>query len=154
MSFGPTARRIFGGLALLAAGIVIGGYLFSDTRPRSFIALDHCDRCLSPVELAGLLASVGIQRTPSLLPGIVMETNETVVIRHPNPQGRIHYVIIPKHDIKDLADLSQEDKLFIADAYAVAGEIIRKEKLTKYRFFTNGPDYQSVRYLHFHLIGE
>jgi hypothetical protein len=135
-------------------GGLTGGCLLSDTRPRSFLAISQCASCLSSSQLAGLLASVGIQRAPALLPGVVLETEKTIVIRHPRPAARIHYVVLPKQDIKDVGDIPAEGRDFLFDAYGVAGELVRKEKLTRYRFFTNGPGYQDVNYLHFHLIGQ
>jgi hypothetical protein len=139
-------------LAFILGGLT-GGYLFSDTRPRSFLAINRCESCLAPAELAGLLASVGIQKTPGLLPMVVLETDKTIVVRHPRPSARIHYVILPKQDIRDAADIPVEGRDFLVDAYGVAGELVRKEKLSRYRILTNGPGYQDVNYLHFHLIG-
>jgi len=144
-------------LALLAAafttlGIAMGGYLFADTQPRSFIAFHRCESCLRPADLAGLLASVGILKTPYLIPGIVMETDKTFVIRHPQPAAPIHYVLIPKKDIKDVADISTNDSEYLIDLFATVGALVRREGLVHYRVYSNGPGYQHVRYLHFHLI--
>jgi hypothetical protein len=94
-------------LITLVTGIILGGYLFSNTRPRSVLALNKCaGTCLQSKELLGLLTSVGIQNFPSLLPSVVKETDKTIVIEHPNPQARIHYLLIPKRDIKNLGELS------------------------------------------------
>jgi histidine triad (HIT) family protein len=136
-----------------AIGGTTGAYLFSDTQPRSFLAITRCEDCLAPSELAGLLASVGIQKTPGLLPGLVLETDRSVVVRHPRPSARIHYVILPKKDIRDVADIPAEGRDFLIDVFGVAGELVRKEKLSRYRILTNGPGYQDVNYLHFHLVG-
>ena len=140
-------------LALVfSLGVVSGGYLFSDSRPRSFLAFNRCEKCLGTTELIGLMASVGIQKTGGAIPFKVMETDKTIVIRHPLSKMRIHYVIIPKKDIRDVGDLSAEDTDYLIDMYAVATELIRKERLSRYRLYTNGPGYQAVGYLHFHLI--
>lgn len=137
----------------LMAGVVIGGYLFADTRPRSLLALNKCENsCLKPNELAGLVASVGIQRFPSFIPYVVMETDKTIVIKHPAPEARIHYVIIPKKDIKNLGEASQEDKEYLLDVFAVISKIVKEQHLEQYRVVTNGPAYQSATYLHFHLM--
>jgi histidine triad (HIT) family protein len=100
------------------------------------------------------LASVGIQKFPSAMPLIVYETDKTIVIKHPFPLARVHYVIIPKKDILNAADLSQAEADYLKDAYFVAGELIRKENLRKYRLYTNGPGLQDVTYLHFHLLAK
>ncbi|MBU4350985.1 HIT domain-containing protein [Candidatus Parcubacteria bacterium] len=139
----------------LIVGIVIGGYLFRDVQPRSFLAVDYCDEnCLNPNELLGLIGSVGIQKLPGLIPLIVKETDKTIVMDSPVHEATIHYVIIPKKDIKDIGDISEEDKGYLIDAYAIIGQIIREEKLEKYKIYTNGPSYQTVNYLHFHLLAE
>ncbi|MGH9929583.1 MAG: HIT domain-containing protein [Pyrinomonadaceae bacterium] len=139
-------------LAALVAGVILGGYLFSDTRPRSFLALNRCEgTCLGTNELLGLAASVGVQRLRALAPSVVKETDKTIVIEHPSPQARIHYLVIPKKDMKNIADLSDSDGEYLLDAFKVAGAIIREKNLTNYRLTTNGPGYQTATYLHFHL---
>lgn len=138
-------------MAALAVGVILGGYLFSDTRARSFLALKRCEgTCLQANELLGLAASVGVQRFSGLAPSVVKETDKTIVIEHPSPQARIHYLIIPKKDMKNIADLSDRDNDYLLDAFKVAGEIIREKNLTNYRLTTNGPGYQTATYLHFH----
>jgi len=139
-------------LVALVIGVIIGGYLFSDTRPRSFLAVNNCaGTCLQTNELLGLAASVGVQRFSGLAPSVVKETDKTLVIEHPRPQARLHYLIIPKKDMKNIADFSDADAAYLIDAVKVAGEIIREKNLTNYRLTTNGPGYQGVTYLHFHL---
>jgi histidine triad (HIT) family protein len=138
--------------AALVLGVILGGYLFSDSRPRSFLALNRCEgTCLQANELLGLLASVGIQKFSALAPSVVKETDKTIVIEHPSPIARIHYLIIPKKDVKNIAELTNADNAYLIDAFKVAGEIIREKHLTSYRLLTNGPGYQDVTYLHFHL---
>jgi histidine triad (HIT) family protein len=140
-------------LVIFIAGIIVGGYLFRDVQPRSFLKIDDCNKtCLNPEELLGLIGSVGIQNLPDSMPFVVKETDKTVVIDSPIHQAPIHYVIIPKKDIKDVADISESDKEYLADTYAVIGQIIREENLTQYKIYTNGPYYQTLTYLHFHLL--
>ena len=135
-------------------GIILGGYLFADTRPRSFLALNNCKAtCLQQSDLLGLLLSVGIQRFSALTPSVVKETDKTIVIEHSSPQARIHYLVIPKKDIKNVGELSDSDREYLVDLFSVVGEIVREKKLVDYRLVTNGPGYQGVSYLHFHLIG-
>lgn len=140
-------------LAALVLGVILGGYLFSDSRPRSFLALNKCEgTCLQANELLGLMTSVGVQRFSALSPSVVKETDKTIVIEHPSPQARIHYLVIPKKDVKNIAELTDADNEYLIDAFKVAGEIIREKNLTAYRLMTNGPGYQGVTYLHFHLM--
>ncbi len=142
-------------LAALALGVILGGYLFADTRPRSFLALNKCDgTCLNANELLGLLTSVGIQRFPALVPSVIKETDKTIVIESPSPQARIHYLVIPKRDIKNIGELSDSDSDYLFDAFKVTREIIKEKNLTNYRITTNGPGHQGVTYLHFHLLAD
>ncbi len=142
-------------LAATLIGVVLGGYLFSDTRPRSFLALTKCEgTCFQRQELLGLLTSVGIQRFPALIPSVVMESDRTIVIEHPNPEARLHYVIIPKSDIKSIAELSDADRDSLIDVFNVVRTIVKEKNLVNYRLVTNGPGYQGVTYLHFHLTAQ
>ncbi len=148
-------KKIVISLFILFVGIIIGGYIFRDTQPRSFLRFDDCDEtCLESNELLGLIGSVVAQKSPELIPSIVKETDKTIAIDSPIHRAPIHYVIIPKKDIKDIADLTQEDKEYLADSYAVIGEIIREAGLREYKVYTNGPSYQTVNYLHFHILAE
>jgi hypothetical protein len=149
----PRARAILLAVVSLAIGVVIGGNLFAKTQPRSLIALHPCTNCLSPKELAGLLASVGIQQLPGFVPFAAVETEKTVAIRLPTG-ARVHYVLFPKRDLKDIGDFSEDSAPYLVDIYRVARTLIEREHLTTYIFITNGPGYQSVRYLHFHLQGK
>jgi hypothetical protein len=137
-------------IASLGLGIVIGGNLFSRSQPRSVIALTRCVDCLSPKELAGLLASAGIQNTPGLIPLVTVETDKTIAVKLPTRRG-VHYVIFPKRDLKDVGDFSEANAPYLIDAYRVVRHLIERDSLSNYSLITNGPGYQSVRYLHFHL---
>lgn len=146
-------RAILLATVSLAAGVVIGGHLFAKTQPRSLIALSPCTDCLSPRELAGLLASVGIQQLPGFVPFAAVETDQTVAIRLPTGL-RVHYVLFPKKDLRDIGDFSEASAPYLVDVYRVARYLIERDHLRAYNFVTNGPGYQSVRYLHFHLEGK
>ena len=140
-------------LASLSAGVALGAYLFSDTRPRPFLSVHNCEgNCFQPNELVGLLASAGIQRFSVLLPGVVKETDKTIVIEQPATHTGVHYLVFPKKDIRNPADLSDSDREYLVDLFAVMGEIIRERHLTDYQIMANGPGYQTVAYLHFHLV--
>jgi len=148
-------RYVALGLITLTGGIVIGAYLFSDTQPRSFLNIKECKTsCLSQQEILGLLGSVGVQKFSGSIPFVVKETEETLAISHPFPRSDIHYVIIPKKDIKFVEDITEEDANYITDAYAVMATLIREQNLKDYKVITNGPGFQTVQYLHFQLVSE
>jgi len=134
------------------AGIAVGGYLFSASQPRSFLALANCDRCYRPNDLAGLLASVGIQRAHGALPLVVKETDRCMAIKHPFPEARVHFVVFPKKDVKSIADVAVDDQPYVLDCLAVIRALVVEHRLRAYRVVTNGPGFQGVTYLHFHLV--
>jgi len=141
----------------LLVGIAIGGYLFVDTQPRTFLTFQKCEGrvCLESSELIGLLGSVGIQKLPvKFEPIVTLETDKTVVMKHPFPLAQLHYVIIPKKDIKTASDILETDKEYLADAYAAMADIIRDLNLVDYKIITNGPGFQAVNYLHFNLVAD
>ena len=101
-----------------------------------------------------MLASVGIQKLPMLIPSVMAETEKTVVIEHPAPESRIHYLVVPKKDIKNIADVTEAEEEYLVDAFRVIRGMVKEKNLVKYRVVTNGPGYQGVTYLHFHLIAQ
>jgi diadenosine tetraphosphate (Ap4A) HIT family hydrolase len=142
-------------LVVFAAGIVCGGMLFSKSAPRSFLAFADCqERCFRASELAGLVASSAIQRVPAAIPKVVMESDTCLSVRHPRPQGRVHYVLFPKHDTRNITTLTPEDVPYVLGCFAMARELVARDKLQAYRMHTNGPDFQEVAYLHFHLVAD
>jgi histidine triad (HIT) family protein len=148
-------RAVFFGIFTLMLGVVIGAYLFSDTQPRSFLDVASCqENCLSEEQILGLLGSVGVQKLPTLIPFVIMETEKIIAMKHPIAQSDIHYVIVPKKDIKTIEDITPEDAEYITDAYAVMAQLIREQNLTDYKVIINGPGFQSVQYLHFQLVAE
>ncbi len=139
-------------LGIFFLGFCSGAFLFSGVQPRTPLTIHRCSvSCLSDRELLGLLGSFVMQKTPGILPNILLETDKTVVIPHPRPASPIHYVAVPKKDIRSASDIHEEDLPYLADAYASLQYFIEKEHLTKYTITTNGPGYQEVGYLHFHL---
>ena len=144
---------VWGLLVAFATGIVLGGYVFSASQPRSLLALVPCDHCYSPNELAGLLASAGIQRIGGALPLVVKESDRCLAIRHPLPAARVHLVVFPKKDVKDIADVAVEDQPYVLDCLAIVRALVLEYGLRQYRVVTNGPGLQAVRYLHLHVLG-
>jgi len=142
-------------VVVLCFGILIGGYLFSKSQPRSLIALNQCRSCLTQEDFLGLLASAGIQNFSGAMPLKVCETDKTIAVKLPfSAERRIHYVIVPKKDIKNIGEISGANEQYFTDAFYVARWIIEQGKLSKYYLYTNGPELQHVTYLHFHLIVE
>jgi diadenosine tetraphosphate (Ap4A) HIT family hydrolase len=146
--------RILRTLLTFFAGVGVGGYLFSASQPRSFLALSNCNPCYRPKDLAGLLTSAGIQRASGALPMVVKETNRCIAIEHPFPKTRFHFVVFPKRDIKNIADISVDDQEYVLDCLAVIRALVTENGLWNYRVITNGPGSQDVTYLHFHVVSK
>ena len=136
----------------LFIGVVIGGYLFAQSQPRSFLSLKEGKLRLTKKELAGIIASAGIQQMPGLIPSVVFETDKTIVIDSPRPEARIDYVFFPKKDIKNIGEITKEDSEFLVDLFLAARHLIEVNKFQKYKFYANGPGHQKITYLHFHLL--
>lgn len=139
---------------VFSISLVLGYFLFSNVKARPMVTLQKCfENCYSAKEIAGLFTSIGIQKTPFLIP-TVLETDKALAIKSPFPQSPIHYIIFPKKDIKNAGDITSEDTEFIMEAYAMIAELIRKDNIKKYQIIVNGPEYQHTTYLHFHLRAE
>jgi hypothetical protein len=148
--------KVFTAAALLfAAGVACGGYLFSDSIPRAFLAAGSCgEHCYDANELAGMIASIGLLRTPALIPGVVLESDTCLSIHYPRPEGRVHYVLFPKHDVRDIAHLTPDDMPYVAGCFAMVRELVERDRLRDYVVHTNGPERQEIAYLHFHLVAD
>jgi len=145
------SRWFLAGLTFVI-GVALGGWLFAKSQPRSFLAIDQCDHCYLANELAGLLASAGIQRAGGALPFVVKENRRCIAIEHPFKKARYHFIIFPKRDVKSIADISLEDQPYVLDCMALIRALVLDFGLRRYRVVTNGPDLQDVAYLHFHLV--
>ena len=139
-------------VALFFAGFGCGGYLFSKTLPRSFLPTNSCNNhCYSVKKLAGLFASVGIQQASFLVPMVVLESDTCLAVKYPKPRTKVHYVLFPKRDIKNIATITPEDVPYVMGCFAMVRELVQRDKLETYVVSTNGPGKQDIELLHFHL---
>jgi diadenosine tetraphosphate (Ap4A) HIT family hydrolase len=97
---------------------------------------------------------MAILRAPFLIPDVILESDTCLAIRHPKPLSRIHYVLFPKHDTKNITTLTPADSPYVLGCFALARDLVLRDKLQAYRFYTNGPKLQEIAYLHFHLIAK
>jgi histidine triad (HIT) family protein len=88
---------------------------------------------------------------------IVDETDSVLAFRDIDPQAPTHVLLIPKaHVAESAADMGAEHAAVLAELFALAARIARREGLERgWRLVTNvGPDAgQSVLHLHLHLLG-
>src|SRR4249920_874180 len=125
---------------LFLIGVGCGGYLFSKSLPRSFLPTSSCgNHCYTVEEVAGLVTSAIVLRTPYLIPGVVLESDTCLSVWYPKSQGRVHYVLFPKHDVKNIAMLTSEDMPYVAGCFAMVRELVGRDNLYTYTVSTNGP---------------
>lgn len=138
---------------VLATGIGIGAWLFADTQPRSLLNVVKCDvTCLRMSDVAGLVASIGIQKFPAAIPLLIAQSDTCVAIRHPYSPFRHHYVFFPRRDIRNIGTLAEGDERYVMGCMALMGSVIADRHLESYRMHSNGPLQQDISYLHFHLV--
>jgi histidine triad (HIT) family protein len=88
---------------------------------------------------------------------VVHASDNVVAFRDINPQAPTHILIIPKEHIESARAIKEGHGGLLAEIFATAEHLARAEGLdrTGWRLVTNvGEDAgQSVRHLHFHLLG-
>jgi histidine triad (HIT) family protein len=87
----------------------------------------------------------------------VYEDSLCYAFRDINPQAPTHILVIPKQHIESVSDINSENSAVVAHIFEVIAKIAKDEGLTEkgYRVVSNIGEYgqQSVKHLHFHVIG-
>lgn len=86
----------------------------------------------------------------------VFENESVYAFRDINPQAPTHVLVVPKAHIASVDAVNAENSALIAKIFEVIPEIARIEGLEKgYRVVSNIGEHgcQSVRHLHFHILG-
>ena len=86
----------------------------------------------------------------------VYEDDQVFAFRDIEPQAPTHILIIPKQHIKSAAEIDESNSSVVAHIFEVAAKIAKQEGLANgYRVVSNiGEDGgQTVRHLHFHILG-
>lgn len=86
----------------------------------------------------------------------VYEDDIILAFRDINPQAPTHILVIPKTHIASVAEVSGDNSGVVAHIFEVIPQIAKAEGLTGgYRVVSNcGDDAgQTVRHLHFHILG-
>ncbi len=88
---------------------------------------------------------------------IVFEDEHCLAFHDIQPKAPIHILVIPKREIRSLADLETTDKELLGHLMLRTAEIAEAQglKLDGYRVVTNigRNGGQSVNHLHFHILG-
>ena len=72
------------------------------------------------------------------------------------PEAPVHFLIIPKKHIKNMDEVTEEDKDLLGRIFFVASQLAKELNLEKgYRIVTNCKEDggQTVDHLHFHVLG-
>ncbi len=86
----------------------------------------------------------------------VYEDDTVVAFNDLEPQAPVHILIIPKTHITSMADINEENSGVVAHIFEVAAIIAKEKGLDDgFRVVSNCGDSagQSVKHLHFHLMG-
>lgn len=86
----------------------------------------------------------------------VYEDDTVFAFRDIAPQAPTHILIIPKQHIKSAAEIDESNSAVISHIFEVAAKIAKQEGLDDgFRIVNNCGDIagQTVKHLHFHLMG-
>lgn len=90
------------------------------------------------------------------IPGkFIMQTDSFAVLQDIAPQAPIHYLIIPKKHIKDLASATVDDREVLADMMQVTSKLaLQLDDPQAFKLITNNGHSagQRVFHLHFHFL--
>ena len=88
---------------------------------------------------------------------ILFENDKILAFRDISPQAPVHFLVIPKKEIRTINDINEEDKNLIGELFIVAKEIAKKEGISEkgYRTIFNCNEHggQTVYHIHLHVLG-
>jgi histidine triad (HIT) family protein len=88
---------------------------------------------------------------------IVYEDEHCLAFKDINAQAPVHLLLIPKKEIRSLAEVEEEDQLLLGHLLLIINKLAREFGLSEgFRTVANtGKDGgQTVDHLHFHLLGQ
>lgn len=85
---------------------------------------------------------------------IIFEDGKCIIIEDISPQAPIHYLAIPKRDIRSISDLSEKDHGIIDHLMIAIKNEMSKKGIKDYRLvINNGSEAgQTVFHLHIHVL--
>ena len=85
---------------------------------------------------------------------IIFEDDESIIIEDISPQAPIHYLAIPKKEIKGISDLSASDQGIVDHLMIVIKNEMSNQGINDYRLvINNGSEAgQTVFHLHIHIL--
>lgn len=88
---------------------------------------------------------------------IVYEDDRALAFHDVSPKAPVHVLVIPKKEIRSLAEVEPEDEPLIGHLFTIVRKLSEELQLSNgFRIVINtGPDGgQSVDHLHLHLLGQ
>ena len=85
---------------------------------------------------------------------ILFENDKILAFRDISPQAPVHFLVIPKKEIRTINDINEEDKSLIGELFIVAKEIAKKEGIAEngYRTIFNCNEHGGQTVYHLSLI--
>ena len=88
---------------------------------------------------------------------IVYEDEHCLAFKDIKPEAPVHILVIPKREIRSMAELKESDAALMGHLMVAASKIAREQKIEKdgYRLVvnTNAGAGQTVWHIHLHLLG-
>lgn len=88
---------------------------------------------------------------------IVYEDDDFLAFYDVQPQAKVHVIVIPKKEIKNLDEATEEDVLLLGKLQLAIAKIARELGISKdgYRVITNINENggQTVFHMHYHILG-
>jgi len=86
----------------------------------------------------------------------LLDTDTLIAFYHPAPSYQVHILLVPKRAIADLSSITPDDSAFLSELFQSVRILVDRYDLDLkgYRLIANGGKYQTLPYLHFHLISE
>lgn len=87
---------------------------------------------------------------------IIFEDDKSIIIEDISPQAPIHYLAIPKKEIKGISDLTETDSGIISHLLMTIKREMDNLKIKDYRLvINNGSEAgQTVFHLHIHILAQ
>lgn len=125
------------------------GRLDGDKRDNSRINIERIKKVMSTI-----FKKIIDKEIPA---NIVYEDNDFLAFYDIQPQAKVHVIVIPKKEIKNLDEATEEDVLVLGKLQLTIAKIARKLGISKdgYRVITNINENggQTVFHMHYHILG-
>lgn len=125
------------------------GRLDRDKRDNSRINIERIKKVMSTI-----FKKIIDKEIPA---NIVYEDDDFLAFYDIQPQAKVHVIVIPKKEIKNLDEATEEDVLVLGKLQLTIAKIARKLGISKdgYRVITNINENggQTVFHMHYHILG-